>query len=117
MQFARSIVIEDLGKDAWVAVKEIFVENGIVVGQSLRQPTQSGGGDLLKRGFVRLVANPTHVQDDAVLRVRHDEFDSYGGGCLIRLPTSNKFVCNAGLYTYIYAKWAAGFLFTDIYLS
>ncbi len=69
VQFAGAVVIEDLGKDSWVAVEEVFVENGIVVGQGFRQPRQSRGRDLFERCAVRLETETAHVQNDAIFAV------------------------------------------------
>ena len=54
-----------------MAVKEVLVEDGIVVSERLCEPGQSGGRDLLEGGLVGLIADPAHVQDDPVLTVHH----------------------------------------------
>ena len=51
-------------------VEEIFVKDGVVVGQGFRQTRESGGGNLLESGLVGLVSYATNVQDDAVVGVR-----------------------------------------------
>jgi len=63
------VVVKDLCKDAWVPVKEILVEDGIVVSERLCESRQTSGWDLLQGRFVRLVSDPPHVQDDPVLTV------------------------------------------------
>ena len=71
VELPRPVVVEDLGEDARVSVEEVLVEDGVVVGQGLREAGQPGGRDLLQRRLVRLVADAADVQDDTVLRVRH----------------------------------------------
>ena len=64
VQLPGAVVVEDLREDARVSVEEVLVEDGIVVGQRLRQPAQPRRWDLLQRRLVRLVA------DDITLRPR-----------------------------------------------
>lgn len=42
------VIVEDLSEDAWVPVEEVLVEDGVVVGQRLRQAGQTGGRDFLQ---------------------------------------------------------------------
>ena len=52
-------------------VEEVFVEDGVIVGQGLREAGEACGGDLLEGGLVRLKADAAHVQRDPVLAVSH----------------------------------------------
>ena len=63
------VIVEDLCEDAWVSVKEVLVEDGVVVSKRLCESRQTRGWDLLQGCFVRLVSDPPHVQDDPVLTV------------------------------------------------
>lgn len=69
VQFAGAVVIKDLRKDARVPIEEIFIEYGIIVGQSLRQPRQSRRRNLFQRRAVRLETEAANVEDDAILAV------------------------------------------------
>ena len=60
-----------LCKYTGVPVKEVFIQDGVIVGKSLCQPAQSSGWNLLESGLVRLEADPAHVQRDPVLPVLH----------------------------------------------
>ena len=71
VQLPRPIVVEDLGEDARMAVEEVFVENGVVVGEGFRQAGQSRCRDLLQGRLVGLVTDAADVQDHAVIGVRH----------------------------------------------
>lgn len=71
MKFACAVVVEDLSEDLRVPIEVVFIEYGIIVSQRLRQPTEPSGWDFLQRGLVRLVTYTTHVQNDAVVGVRH----------------------------------------------
>ena len=71
VQFAGAIVVEYLRKDARMTVEEILVEDRVVVGERLGETRQPGSRDLLERRFVRLVADTTHVDNDAIVGVRH----------------------------------------------
>lgn len=63
------VIIEDLSEDPGMPVEEVLIEDGVVVGEGLGESRQPRGGDLLQSGLVGLVADATHVQDDAVLAV------------------------------------------------
>ena len=52
-------------------VKEVLIEDGVIVGQGLREAGEARGGDLLEGGLVRLEADAAHVQRDPVLAVCH----------------------------------------------
>ena len=52
-------------------VEEVLVEDGVIVGQGLREAGEACGGDLLEGGLVRLEADAAHVQRDPVLAVSH----------------------------------------------
>ena len=54
-----------------IPVKEVLIEDRVVVGEGLGEPGESGGRDLLKGGLVRLVPDPAAVEDHAVVSV-HD---------------------------------------------
>ena len=56
-------------EDARMSVKEVLVEDGVVVSEGLCESRQTRGWDLLQGRFVRLVSDPPHVQDDPVLTV------------------------------------------------
>ena len=56
-------------EDAWMSVKEVLVEDGVVVSERLCESRQTRGWDLLQGRFVCLVSDPPHVQDDPVLTV------------------------------------------------
>ena len=71
--FFLPVIVKDLCKDAWVPVEEVLVEYGVIVGEGLGEPGEPCRWDLLQGRLVRLVANPSHVQDDAVLRVHVDQ--------------------------------------------
>ena len=71
VQLAGTIVVEDLSEDARMSVEEVLVENRIVVGERLGETREPGGGDLLERRLVRLVADASDVENDAVLGIRH----------------------------------------------
>ena len=61
----------DLCKDTWVSVKEVLIQDRVIVGESLRQPAQAGGWDLLEGRLVRLKPDAAHVEGDPVLAVLH----------------------------------------------
>ena len=75
----------DLCKDTWVSVKEVLIQHRVIVGESLRQPAQAGGRDLLEGRLVRLKPDAddddadadglkpdaAHVEGDPVLAVLH----------------------------------------------
>lgn len=67
------VIVEDLCEDARMPVEEVLVEDGIVVGQGLREPRQPRRGDLLQGGLVGLVSDAAYVEHDAILRVHVDE--------------------------------------------
>ncbi len=69
MEFARAIIVQDLCEHPRVPVEEVLVEDGVVVGEGLRQPRQPRGRDLLQSGLVGLEADAAHVQGDPVLPV------------------------------------------------
>jgi len=71
VQLPGAIVVEDLREDARMSVEEVLVEYRVVVGQRLGETGQARGRDLLQRRLVRLVTDATHVDDDAVVGVRH----------------------------------------------
>jgi len=73
VQLAGPVVVKYLGEDARMSVEEIFVEYRVVVGQRLGQTRQPSGRDLLQRGFVCLVSDAAHVENDSVLGVRHGD--------------------------------------------
>ena len=81
------VVIQYLSEDPWVAVKEVFIEDGIIVGEGLGQPRQSRGGNLLQRGLVGLEPDAAHVERDAVLSVhqRHSGLQE-SGNLLMFIP-------------------------------
>ena len=54
-----------------VSVSGALVEDGVVVGERLSEPRETRGRDLLERRLVRLMPDAAHVQDHAVLQVRH----------------------------------------------
>ena len=64
-------MMTNLCKDAGVSVEEVFVQDGVIVGERLRQPAQPGRWDLLQGGLVRLEPDAPHVQRDPVLPVLH----------------------------------------------
>ena len=68
-------------------VEEVFIEDGIIVGERLRQPRQPSGGDLLQRGLVGLEPDAAHVERDAVLSVhqRHSCLQE-SGNLLMFIP-------------------------------
>ena len=70
----RPVIVEDLCKDAWMPVEEVLVENGIVVGQSFRQPREPRCRDLLQRCLVRFVADATAVEHHPIFRVHRAEY-------------------------------------------
>ena len=76
------VVVQDLCEDAGVSVKEVLVEDGVVVSERLCEPRQTRGWDLLERCFVRFMSDPPHVQDHAVLRVHINQVH-LGAGCNI----------------------------------
>ena len=61
----------DLRKDTWVSVKEVLIQDRVIVGERLRQPAQAGGRDLLEGRLVRLKPDAAHVEGDPVLAVLH----------------------------------------------
>lgn len=63
-----------MGKDAWMSVEEILVENGVVVGEGFREPREPRGRNLLQRGLVRFVANATAVEHHPIFRVHRAEY-------------------------------------------
>ena len=65
----RPVVVEDLGKDAGMSVEEVFVEDGVVVGQGLGEARQAGGRNFLQRRLVRFVADASAVENHPVLGV------------------------------------------------
>ena len=67
------VIIQNLREDSRMPIEEVLVEDGVVVGQRLRETGQPGGRDLLQRRLVGLVTYPAHVQDHAVLRVHVEE--------------------------------------------
>ncbi|GIY74228.1 uncharacterized protein CEXT_307931 [Caerostris extrusa] len=69
VQFTRPVVVEDLGKHARVPVEEVLVEHRVVVGEGLCQPGQSRGRNLLEGGLVSLKADPTDVQNHAIVTI------------------------------------------------
>jgi len=71
MQLAGPVVVENLREDARMSVEEVLVEYWVVVGQCLGETGQPGGRDLLQRRLVRLVTDPTDVEDHTVLGIRH----------------------------------------------
>ena len=71
VQLPRPIVVEDLSEDSRMSIEEVFVEDGVVVGQGFRQAGQSSRRDLLQGRLVGLVTDATDVQDHAVVGVRH----------------------------------------------
>jgi len=91
MQLAGPIVVENLGKDSRVAVEKILVEDRVVVSERLGEPRQPSGRDLLQGGLVRLVADATHVDCDAVINVRH-----YFAGGLFRDDVGDR-ICSLWL--------------------
>jgi len=90
MQFSGPIVVEYLCKDTGMSVEEILVEDRVVVGECLGETGQTSGRDLLQGGLVRLVANATHVDDDAVVGVRHGR---HGGSSKVDAIWKNEQVC------------------------
>ena len=50
-------------------VKEVLVEDRVVVGEGLGQPREARGGDLLERGLVGLVPDAAAVEDHSVLGI------------------------------------------------
>ena len=74
------VVVQDLCEHAGVSVKEVLVEDGVVVSERLCEPRQTRGWDLLEGCFVRLVSDPAHVQDHAVLCVHINQVH-LGAGC------------------------------------
>ena len=52
-----------------MSVKEVLVEDGVVVSERLCESRQTRGWDLLEGRFVRFITDPPHVQDDPVLTV------------------------------------------------
>ena len=66
------IIIEHLWKYAWMPIKEILIEDGVVIGQGLRQPWEPRGRNLLQGGPIGFEPHAPHIQDDAVLPVHGD---------------------------------------------
>ena len=54
-------------------IEEVFVEDGVVVGQCLGKAGQPGGWDFLQGGLVGFVSNAAHIDDDAIIRVSQVE--------------------------------------------
>ena len=71
-------MMTNLCKDAGVSVKEVFIQDGVIVGERLRQPAQPGRWDLLEGGLVRLEPDAAHVQRDPVLPVLHHRQPTMG---------------------------------------
>ena len=71
VQLAGPVVVEYLCEDARMSVEEVLVEYRVVVGKRLGETRQPRRRDLLQSGLVCLVTNATHVDDDAVVSVRH----------------------------------------------
>ena len=62
-----------------MSVKEVFIENGVIVGQCFSETGQTGCRDLLESGFVRFVTNPPHIEDYAVLCIHIAHIHGAGG--------------------------------------
>ena len=58
-----------LRENTGMSVKEVLVEDRVVVGQSFGQSRQTSGRDLLERCLVCLVSYAADVQRDTVLGV------------------------------------------------
>lgn len=69
VQLPRPVVVQYLREDSGVPVEEVLIQDGIVVGEGLRQAGQSRRSDFLQGSFVRLVTYAAHVEDDSVFAV------------------------------------------------
>lgn len=69
VQLPGAIVVEYLGEDTRVSVKEVLIEDRVIVGEGLGQSREPRRRDLLQGCLVRLVPDSAHVQNHAVLRV------------------------------------------------
>lgn len=69
MKFTSSVIVEYLGKDAWMSVEKELVENGIVVGKGFRQPWKSCGRDFLQRRSVSFKTESTNVENNSILTI------------------------------------------------
>lgn len=74
MKVNGPVIVEDLCKDAWMPVEEVLVENGVVVGQGLRQPREPRSRNLLQRSLVRFVADAAAVEHHPIFRVHRAEY-------------------------------------------
>lgn len=69
LKISLPVIVENLSKNPWMTIEEILVQHWIIVCQSLGEPGQPGGRDLLQGGLVSLVTNPPHIQDDPILAI------------------------------------------------
>ena len=53
VELARPVIVENLRKHPGVTVEEVFVEDGVVVDESLGEPRQPSGRDLFERLLYR----------------------------------------------------------------
>ena len=83
-----------------MSVKEVLVEDGIVVSERLCESRQTRGWDLLQGRFVRFMSDPAHVQDDPVLTVHINQVH-LGAGCNIT-DTYQQTYRSIYMYVYIY---------------
>ena len=70
------VIIENLCKDTGMAVEEILVEDGIVVGQSFGKPRQPRGWNFLQRRLVGLMPDTTAIENHPILSVHIHHSDS-----------------------------------------
>ena len=81
-----------------MSVKEVLVEDGVVVSERLCESRQTRGWDLLEGRFVRFMSDPAHVQDHAVLRVHINQVH-LGAVCNITDTYQQTY---RSIYIYIY---------------
>lgn len=63
------VVIEHLSEHARMPVEKIFVEHGIVIGQSFGESAKPSSRYFLQRSFVGLVTDTADIQYDPVLTI------------------------------------------------
>lgn len=81
VQLARAVVIQDVGEDARVPVKEKLIRAGVIVkvavGIGLSDPGQPRAGQGAQGAAVSLVPSPSHVDHNAVALVALAHLVSY----------------------------------------
>lgn len=63
------VIVENLCKNPWMPIEEIFIQHWIIICQSFSKPRQPGSRYFLQGGLVSLVTNPPHIQDDPILAI------------------------------------------------